>query len=302
MEWMTAIRESIRYMEENLMTVSGPAEIAAHVCMSEMYLQRGFQVVTGLTLGEYIRNRRLYLSALDLISTDDKVIDISLKYGYETPESFTKAFGRFHDATPTQIRKRERAPKTFLPMRITMVVKGGSEVDVSVEKHDSIKLIGKVWDMPFEEHLEKIPGYLDDFEQKYKNILRGDKRPVDTGRYEKAVYDNRIGEYDAFTNIGAAEGWCRFMIAGVYAGGDIPNGMELWTIPGSYWAKFSCEGPLHAAISNIKKYIWYEWLPGNFEYELGGDYFITNYCRSMETTAIDYHCETWMPVKKRNSK
>ncbi len=99
MEWMTAIRESIRYMEENLMTVSGPAEIAAHVCMSEMYLQRGFQVITGLTLGEYVRNRRLYLSALDLISTDDKVIDISLKYGYETPESFTKAFGRFHDAT-----------------------------------------------------------------------------------------------------------------------------------------------------------------------------------------------------------
>ena len=283
MEWMSAIRESIRYMEDNILTVSGPAEVAAHVNMSEMYLQRGFQVVTGMTLGEYVRNRRLYLAAMDLVGTNDKIIDISLKYGYETPESFTKAFGRFHDATPTQIRKGELHPKTFLPMVVTMMVRGGSQADVSIEKLDSFRLIGKTWDMPFEEHLKKVPKILDDFESKNQ-------------KYDD---ENPIGEYDAFTCVGAAEGWCRYMIAGKYSGKDVPPGMEVWTIPESEWAKFYCEGPLHNSVDNIKKFIWYEWLPGNSEYELSGDFFFNRYDRSNISTAIDFHCEMWIPVKRK---
>ena len=284
-------------MEDNLMTVSGPAEVAAHVNMSEMYLQRGFQVVTGLTLGEYVRNRRLYMAAMDLVGTRDKVIDISYRYGYETPESFTKAFGRFHDATPSQIRKMEKSPRTFLPLRVTMIVKGGSDMEVKIEKHDEIKMIGPVWDMPFEEHLQKIPRLLDDFERDHKKIMRGETRRPDIGRFEQAIFDNRIGVYDAYTDIGAKEGWCRFMISGLYTGGDVPPGMEIWTIPATEWAKFYCEGPLNVVSETIKKYIWYEWLPGNMEYDLGGDYFITKYCRSKESTAIDYFCEMWIPVK-----
>ena len=119
----------------------------------------------------------------------------------------------------------------------------------------------------------------------------------DIGRFEQAIFDNRIGVYDAYTDIGAKEGWCRFMISGLYTGGDGPPGMEIWTIPATEWAKFYCEGPLNVVSETIKKYIWYEWLPGNMEYDLGGDYFITKYCRSKESTAIDYFCEMWIPVK-----
>ena len=297
MEWMTAIRESIRFMEDNIMTVSGPGEIASHVNMSETYLQQGFQVVTGMTLGEYIRNRRLYLAAMDLVGTDDKITELAYRYGYETPESFTKAFGRFHDANPTQIRKMEKSPRTFLPLRVTMTVTGGEEPNVAIEDHDSFKLIGKAIDMPFEEHLTRIPQCLDDFERDYRDILNGVRSPG-TGKYDKAVLENRIGEYDAFTVNGAAKGWVRFMIAGMYAGGEVPPDTEVWTIPKSKWAKFSCDGPLHNTAMNIKKYIWYEWLPGNSEYELYGDYYITGYSRSKVSTDIDYHCELWMPIRK----
>ncbi len=286
-------------MEDNLITVSGPAEVASHVCMSEMYLQRGFQVVTGLTLGEYVRNRRLYLAAIDLIGTDEKVIDIAMKYGYETPESFTKAFGRFHDASPSQIRKMEKPPRTFLPMQVSMVITGGADVEVKIEKKEEFRLIGIPHDMTFEEHRAKITGLLDDFEEKHRDMLRGEQAPQNPGRYEKALYDNRIGEYDAFTDIGAAEGRCRFMIAGIYAGGDVPEGMEVWTVPECEWAMFRCEGPLHNAVENIKKFIWYEWFPGNAEYEPGSDYYVTKYCRDRDTSAIDYHCEMWIPVKRR---
>ncbi|WP_163194081.1 helix-turn-helix transcriptional regulator [Clostridium thermarum] len=124
MEWITAIKKAIKYMEDELLTVKGPEEVADHVHISSMYLQRGFQIMTGFTIGEYIRNRRLYLAAMELVNTGDKIIDVALKYGYETPESFTKAFTRFHNATPTEVRKNRAAVKTFLPLRVSIVIQG----------------------------------------------------------------------------------------------------------------------------------------------------------------------------------
>ncbi len=300
MEWMTAIRESIRYMEENIMTVGSPAEIAGHVNISEMYLQRGFQIVTGYTLGEYVRNRRLYLAALDLADTDEKIIDIALRYGYETPESFTKAFSRFHDATPTQIRRDEKDARTFLPLRISIAVKGGDSVDMHIEKLDSFKLIGEVRDMSFETHLEKIPQYWEEYAAKNFDLIKEKTPPSGLSERERALYDNRVGRYDAFTTLGVKPGWCRFMIAGKYEGGNVPEGFEVWTIPQGLWARFSCDGPLPAAANNIKKYIWFEWLPGNSDYELSGDYYVSKYSLA-KLSSIDYKCEIWLPVRENKS-
>ena len=115
MEWLTVIKDAIEYMEQNLLTVTGPEEVAKHAHISTIYLQRGFQVLTGYTLGEYIRNRRLFEAGLKLTQTDEKVIDIALEYGYETPESFTKAFTRFHGTTPIEVRRnRLRSPSPHL--------------------------------------------------------------------------------------------------------------------------------------------------------------------------------------------
>ena len=99
MEWLTSIRTAIDYMEEHLTDNISAQDVADRVYLSPFFLQKGFSLMTGYGIGEYIRNRRLYRAALDLKETDDKVIDIALRYGYETPESFTKAFSRFHGAT-----------------------------------------------------------------------------------------------------------------------------------------------------------------------------------------------------------
>ena len=104
MEWLTCVRTSIEYIESHITEDISTQQVADQVHLSPFFLQKGFSVFTGMGLGEYIRNRRLYLAACDLQNTDDKVIDISLRYGYETPESFTKAFTRFHGATPSQVR------------------------------------------------------------------------------------------------------------------------------------------------------------------------------------------------------
>ena len=104
MEWLTSIRTAIDYMEEHLIDNISAQDVADQVHLSPFFLQRGFSLMTGYGIGEYIRNRRLYQAAVDLKETDDKVIDIAFRYGYETPESFTKAFSRFHGVTPSQVR------------------------------------------------------------------------------------------------------------------------------------------------------------------------------------------------------
>ena len=109
MEWLTSIRTAIDYMEEHLTDNIRAQDVADRVYLSPFFLQKGFSLMTGYGIGEYIRNRRLYQAAVDLKETDDKVIDIAFRYGYEAPESFTKAFSRFHGATFCRIDSKKEA-------------------------------------------------------------------------------------------------------------------------------------------------------------------------------------------------
>ena len=161
MEWLTSIRTAIEYMEEHLTDEISVQDVADQVCLSPFFLQRGFSLMTGYGIGEYIRNRRLYQAAVDLKETDDRVIDIAFRYGYETPESFTKAFSRFHGVTPSQVRDGS-AGKVFLPLTIKLSVQGGSQMDVKIAPMFPFKVIGfqKVFDN--ETAYAEIPKFWDE--------------------------------------------------------------------------------------------------------------------------------------------
>ena len=107
MEWMAIIGNSIQYIEEHITEEISVDSIAKHVNVSTFYFQKGFSMLCGFTVAEYIRNRRLALAGNDLLVTDEKIIDIAMKYGYDSPDSFTKAFTRFHGVTPASVRKEE---------------------------------------------------------------------------------------------------------------------------------------------------------------------------------------------------
>jgi len=138
MEWITAIRNSIRYIEEHLQDKISAQDVSDRVYMSQVHFQKGFQVVTGYSVAEYIRNRRLYLAALDLKNQDIKVIDVAYEYGYETPESFTKAFTRFHGISPTEV-KQGGTIRLFLPLTIKMDILGGDKMDVKIRNQFGFK-------------------------------------------------------------------------------------------------------------------------------------------------------------------
>lgn len=106
METIRLLQQAIDYVEQNLSSAIGVEDIAGAAMTSKYHFQRMFHALTGFTVTEYVRNRRLTLAAEELAGTDGKVIDIALKYGYETPESFAKAFQRMHGVTPQMARKR----------------------------------------------------------------------------------------------------------------------------------------------------------------------------------------------------
>ena len=161
MEWLTAIRTAIGYMEGHLGEAVGLEDVAREVHLSPFFLQRGFSLMTGYGIGEYLRNRRLYEAALDLQRGPEKVIDIAFKYGYETPESFAKAFARFHGATPTQVR--EGAPtRTFLPLTIQITIQGGNQMDCKITPMFPFKVIGFQKEFDYETAYAEIPRFWDE--------------------------------------------------------------------------------------------------------------------------------------------
>ncbi|MBR6616773.1 MAG: AraC family transcriptional regulator [Oscillospiraceae bacterium] len=297
MEWLTAIRKAIAYMEGEILTVTSPEEVAAHVYISSMYLQRGFHIMTGFTIGEYIRNRRLYLAAMELVNTDTKIIDIAMKYGYETPESFTKAFSRFHGASPSQIRSGQAAPKSFLALTINITVQGGDQMDYKITKMFPLKVIGFQREFTFEEAYTEIPKYWDEICEKYASNVYAGNPPANA--YEKALLENCIGEYGICID-DIENGKFRYLIAGKYCGGDVPEGMALYEFPMCEWAVFDCIGAIPEALQNLNTKIFREWLPGNPDYEIAGDANVEWYdCINGEKTDANYHSAIWIPVRRK---
>ena len=296
MEWLTSIRTAIDYMEEHLTDDISAQDVADRVYLSPFFLQKGFSLMTGYGIGEYIRNRRLYQAARDLKETDDKVIDIAFRYGYETPESFTKAFSRFHGATPSQVRGGA-AISTFLPLMIKLSIQGGNQMDYKITPMFPFKVIGfqKVFDN--ETAYTEIPKFWDEICEKYAYNVYAGNAPANP--YEQALVDNCIGEYGVcIDDIGG--GKFRYLIAGKYTGGAVPDGMVVYEFPRNEWAVFDCIGPNPQTLQSVNTRIFSEWLPGNPDYELSGNATVEWYdCVNGEMTDPDYHSAIWVPVKRK---
>ena len=296
MEWLTSIRTAIDYIEEHLTDNISAQDVADRVFLSPFFLQKGFSLMTGYGIGEYIRNRRLYKAALDLKETEDKVIDIALRYCYETPESFSKAFSRFHGVTPTQAREGADV-RTFLPLSIKVQVQGGIQMEYKITKMFPFKVIGFVKEFDYENAHQEIPKFWDEICEKYATNVYAGNEPANP--YEKAIIDHCIGEYGVCIDDIDGDRF-RYLVAGKYSGGEVPEGMVVYEFPRSEWAVFDCIGPIPDSLQSLNTRIFKEWLPGNPDYELCGNANVEWYdCINGEKTDKDYHSAIWIPVKKK---
>ena len=299
MEWLACIRETIAFMEEHLEEEISVQDIAEKVNLSPFFLQRGFSVMTGFGIGEYLRSRRLYQAALALKNTDDRVIDIALRYGWETPESFARAFSRFHGVTPTQVRQGAEF-RSFLPLKIRVTIQGGSEMEYTITPMFPFKVIGFEREFSNQTAYREIPLFWDEICEKYADNVYAGNEPANA--YEKAIVDNCIGEYGVCID-DLGEGRFRYLIAGKYAGGEVPEGMSVYEFPRCDWAVFPCTGPLPEAMQTVNTQIFQEWLPGNTEYEFCGFANVEWYdCIHGSKSDPDYRSAIWIPVRKIEKK
>ena len=300
MEWLTCIRGAIEYIEAHLHDDISVQDVGKAVFVSPVFLQKGFSVMTGYGISEYIRNRKLYQAALEVRRTDKKIIDIAYDFAYETPESFSKAFNRFHEATPLQVRMGEAPYRSFLPLSINISIYGGNQMDYSITKLFGFKIIGFERKFSYEEAYAEIPKFWDEICEKYcQNVYFGNP-PANS--QEKAIMDNCIGEYGCCVD-DLESGKFRYLIAGKYCGGEVPEGMTLYEFPMGEWAIFECVGPIPEAMQNLNTKIFKEWLPGNPEYELAGNANVEWYdCMKGEKTDSDYRSAIWIPVKRKNNE
>ena len=299
MEWITAIRKSVEYIEEHLKDKISAQDVSEQVYLSQVHFQKGFQIMTGYSVAEYIRNRRLYLAALELKGNGVKVIDVAYEYGYETPESFTKAFTKFHGVSPTEI-KQGGAVRTFLPLTIKIDISGGDKMDVKIRNLFGFKVIGFAKEFEFETANDEIPKFWDEICEKYAMNVYAGNPPAN--EYEKALADNCIGEYGVCIDDESIAGKGKFiyLIAGKYIGGKIPDGMMLYEFPQGEWAIFDCIGAVPEAIQSLNTQVFKEWLPGNPDYEISGNSNVEWYdCLNGEKEDPDYHSAIWIPVKRK---
>ncbi|MBR1606397.1 MAG: AraC family transcriptional regulator [Clostridia bacterium] len=284
MEWTEAITRTIAYMEDHLTEELTVQIIADQVHLSPFYFQKGFVILCGYTPSEYIRNRRLTEAARELAAGCEKVIDIALKYGYESPDSFTKAFVRFHGCTPAEMRGGSKKPRIFAPLRVHFQLKGGFRMDYRIVDKPEFKVIGCSKLIPFGEGMAQCPAFWDE------HMASGRGKTV-------------VGEYAVCFDEAMDGKVFKYMIADAYAPEKELPGFEAVTIPAYTWAVFPCIGPMPRVLQETTERIFSEWLPQNKEYEIAAGISVEYYHDPMDypqgTKDEAYYCEVWVPVKRK---
>ena len=140
--WIGGLQASIDYIERNLSEMLDIEAIAAKAALSPFYYQRIFGALCGMTVGDYIRARRMTLAAQELSRADIRVIDVAVKYGYDSPDSFAKAFQRFHGITPSQAREHGSNLRSFAPLHIKVTLEGGNMLDYRIVEKAPFTIVG----------------------------------------------------------------------------------------------------------------------------------------------------------------
>ncbi len=281
MEWITRLNHAINYIEEHLCDTVDYDEIAKLACCSAYHFQRMFAYMSDTTLSEYIRRRRMSKAAVDLQSESAKIIDIALKYGYDSPTAFNRAFKSFHGVAPSQAKTNGVSIKAFPPISFKITIKGAEEMEYKIACKDAFRIIGvsKPLHREVEKNFEVVP-------QMWQNATTDSTIP----RLAGMMNSEPMGMLGI--SVCNEENW-RYFIA-VASNCEIDNTLQEYIVPATTWAIFSGSGSGHS-IQELEKRIVTEWLPTS-GYEYGNAPDIEVYLNS-DPQNMKY--EVWIPVVKK---
>ncbi len=281
MEWIDRLNSAIRYMEEHLINEIDYEQLGRIACCSSWHFQRMFSYMAGISLSEYIRRRKMSLAAVDLQSSDARIIDIAEKYGYRSPTAFNRAFQSIHGTAPSSVRQEGISVRSFPPITFKITVKGVEEMNYRIETKEAFRIVGV--SVPLEKEIEKnfavIPS-------KWQEIsLNGTLQTL-----AQMMNQEPMGVLGVST-CNEEEPWRYYIaVSTSLEAGDY----EEYTVPAATWAIFPGEGT-NQSIQELERRIVTEWLPTS-GYEYGSAPDIEVYLNPDPQNA---RYEVWIPVTKK---
>lgn len=284
MEWLEKLNNSIEYIENNLDGQINIDEAAKLACCSLYHFQRMFSYMAGVSLSEYIRNRRMTKAAIDL-QNGEKVIDISMKYGYKSPTSFSRAFKKVHQVSPSAARKKGTFLKLYSPISFKLIIKGVEEMEYRIEKKEAFRVVG-------------IPVKLvNDFEVNAVEIPKAWQKITESGKLQEVIslMDENTKGAPGILGLNACNGeekdWKYYVAASTTK--PVLDGMEEYEVPACTWAIFKGKGNMPQAIQDVENRVLTEWLPTS-GYQFDQCLNIEVY---LDDKKVDSEFEVWISIK-----
>jgi len=285
MNWLKQLNDSLNYIEENIEEDIRCEDVASKAFSSYHHFSRMFYALSGVNLGEYIRNRRLTLAASDLVKSNEKIIEVALKYQYKTPESFSKAFKRFHGVSPKEAKSKQPSLKIFSKLSFQINVKGDYIMNYKIIKESNLKFVG----------IEKT--FTTDSGQNFVEIPKMWGEVMNDGTFNEMIEqcDNLgvVGLCHGFDN---KDNTFKYLI-GVRENSKTKFDGVKTDFGEQTFAVFEAKGPLPSALQNVIKQVYSEWFPSS-SYEHSGGPEIEVYSKG-DSNSEDYMSYYWVPIKEK---
>ena len=282
MSILVMMNEVIKYIEDRLESKIDSEEISKISGYSWFYLQRLFSGVAGITLSEYVRRRRMTLAASELMDSGIRILDLAVKYDYESADSFSRAFRNVHGVSPSEARKEKGALKTYQPMSFEISVRGEKEITYKMESHDEMRIVGLV-----------------------KHFKAPESNKLDVNTFWNQIYSDGIHGRIAELADGKIKGVHGFIhvidnesvdyTIAAFSEQEVPEDMEAYIVPKSKWAIFEGKGLAGIAIEQLWKKIYSEWLPST-KYSHKGTMEIECFQYGDSISGEDFKFEIWIPI------
>ncbi|MFN2746853.1 GyrI-like domain-containing protein [Bacillus sp. z60-18] len=291
MDLLKNMNEAMSYIEKHLADDIDIKKAAKLALCSEYHFKRMFSFLAGVSLSEYIRRRRLTLAAFELKDGGAKVIDVAVKYGYRSPDAFTRAFQKLHGITPTEARYGSHMLKAYPPLTFQLTIKGGSEMNYRIEEKPAFRIVGIK---------KRVPVIFDGIHP-------------DIAAMWKTLNSDMIKQLKELSNVepgGIIQASANFSEGRMEEQGELdhyigaattkesPQHFTHLEVPASTWAVFEAIGPFPDTLQSVWGRIYAEWFPSaNYE-QIEGPEILWN--EHQDIASPTFKSEIWIPVQKRN--
>ncbi|MDO5415595.1 MAG: AraC family transcriptional regulator [Lachnospiraceae bacterium] len=238
------LNETMDYIEAHLLEEEVIEQSMRQSCVSELHFKNLFFFLTGMTLKEYVRNRRLSEANYDLMN-GGKVTDVALKYNYQSIDGFTRAFKNWCGFLPSEVRKQGEC-KVFSKLHFAVTMKGGSSMECRIVEKPAFYFVGVSKRVPMQ--YEGVNQEIVKLAQSITPEQRTELHRIQNMEPSEIVNVSHHSDTDFLRE----EGYLTHMIGVLTTEEEVGEGLEKLPMKAGTWDVFPNEGPFPFTLQNTE--------------------------------------------------